>query len=187
MATSNIPLCVDLDGTLIQTDLLMESAIKLLYKNPLNLFRFVVWASKGKAHIKRQIAKRIHIDAACLPYNIEFLDWMRKTTKDRDLVLCTASDQSLADAVAAHVGGFQLVLGSDGIRNFSGITKSTLNPQFVGVNNYETYFNKGKWHLLRYCQSHRHECLHKQNLFPHRLGVKRMSYILRSYFQLQPP
>jgi len=143
MATSNIPLCVDLDGTLIQTDLLMESALKLLYKNPLNLFRFVLWASKGKAYIKRQIAKRIHIDAACLPYNIEFLDWIRKTSKDRDLVLCTASDQSLADAVAAHVGGFQLTLGSDGIHNLSGINKGLALRERFGEQGFD-YAGNGR-------------------------------------------
>jgi len=143
MVNSEVPLCVDLDGTLIQTDLLMESALKLLYKNPLNLFRFVAWIARGKAHVKRQIAKRIHIDATCLPYNIEFLDWMRKSSKDRDLVLCTASDQLLADAVAAHVGGFQLILGSDGIHNLSGINKGLALRERFGERGFD-YAGNGR-------------------------------------------
>ncbi|MGH8321941.1 MAG: UbiA family prenyltransferase [Gammaproteobacteria bacterium] len=124
MAVSDIPLCVDLDGTLIRTDLLMESALQLLHKNPLNLFRFMVWTTKGKAHLKRQIASRTRFDAAYLPYNTEFLEWMRQTANGRELVLCTASDQLLAEAVAGHVGGFQLVLGSDGNHNLSGVNKA---------------------------------------------------------------
>jgi len=144
MATSNIPLCVDLDGTLIQSDLLMESALKLLYKNPLNVFRFVAWIAWGNAHVKRQIAKRIHIDATCLPYNIEFLDWMRKASKGRGLVLCTASDQLLADAVATHVGGFQLILGSDGIHNLSGINKGLALRERFGERGFDSTGNGRK-------------------------------------------
>jgi 4-hydroxybenzoate polyprenyltransferase len=137
MTTSNIPLCVDLDGTLIQTDLLMETTLKLLYRNPLNILRIAVWAIGGKAYIKRQIAKRIHIDAISLPYNSEFMDWMRRVSNERDLVLCTASDQLLADAVAAYVGEFQLTLGSDGIHNLSGKNKSQVLRERFGERGFD--------------------------------------------------
>lgn len=118
-----IPLCVDLDGTLIRSDMLAESALSLLRHNPLYLLRFGFWLARGKAHLKREIAQRAEVDVTTLPYEPRVLDWLRTAAGDRRRVLCTASDQKLADAVAAHVGGFDEVLASDGSRNLSGAHK----------------------------------------------------------------
>ena len=40
---SRVPLCVDLDGTLIKTDLLWESLARLLRRNPFQLFPVFFW------------------------------------------------------------------------------------------------------------------------------------------------
>jgi 4-hydroxybenzoate polyprenyltransferase len=126
-----IPLCVDLDGTLIRSDLLVESALNLLRHNPLYLFRFAAWLLRGKAHLKREIALRATIDVAALPYEQRLLAWLRDEGAGRVRVLCTASDQKLAEMVAAHVGGFDEVLGSDGLRNLGGRNKAeTLTERF---------------------------------------------------------
>jgi len=119
-----VPLCIDLDGTLIRSDLLVESALALIASNPLNLFAMLAWMLRGKAYLKQQIAKRIVLDVATLPYNHEVLEWVREQQKLRPVVLCTASDHSLADAVAAHLGGFSAVLASDGQHNLSGRNKA---------------------------------------------------------------
>jgi len=115
-----VPLCVDLDGTLIRSDLLVESALQVLRANPLNLFRFAVWLLRGKAYLKRQIALRAEIDVAGLPYEPRMIAWLRDEGAQRPRVLCTASDEKLAQAVAAHIGGFDEVLASDGVHNLSG-------------------------------------------------------------------
>ena len=67
------PLCVDLDGTLIRSDLLLESSLALLRRNPAYVFRFVGWLLKGKAHLKHEIAARTEIDASLLPYDESFV------------------------------------------------------------------------------------------------------------------
>ena len=123
MQERDIPLCVDLDGTLIRTDLLIESAFTLLRHNPLYLFRLPLWLLRGRAHLKREIARRVRIDVAALPYDPRVLEWLRGEAGARPRVLCTASDLSFAEAVAAHVGGFDAVLGSDGVRNLGGRVK----------------------------------------------------------------
>ncbi|MEO8672508.1 MAG: UbiA family prenyltransferase [Tahibacter sp.] len=123
MQEDRVPLCVDLDGTLIRSDLLVESALQLLQRNPFYLFLFAIWLLRGKAHLKCEIARRSDLDMANLPYDERVLDWLRGEAASRPRVLCTASDQRLADALAAQVGGFEVVLASDGVRNLSGRSK----------------------------------------------------------------
>jgi len=120
-----IPLCVDLDGTLIKTDLLWESMVCLLRRNPLWLLVLPFWWMKGRAHLKRQIAARVgRLDIANLPYNESLLNFLRAAHRQgRPLVLVTASDGSLAQQVADHVGLFTEVLASDGKTNLRGVAK----------------------------------------------------------------
>jgi len=74
----DIPLCVDLDGTLVRTDLLLESIFGLLKKNILYALLFPFWLFQGKAYFKQQIADRIDLDVSLLPYNQQFLDKLKK-------------------------------------------------------------------------------------------------------------
>jgi 4-hydroxybenzoate polyprenyltransferase len=118
------PLYVDLDGTLIATDLLHESALQLVRMAPGTLLRLPAWLLNGKAALKRRVAERVRLDAASLPYREPVLDIIRQARQQgRRVVLATASDRALADAVAAHLGLFDAVLASDGQRNLSGPRK----------------------------------------------------------------
>ena len=120
----DIPLCVDLDGTLIRTDLLWESVMLLVKQLPWTAFLLPIWLLRGRAHLKREVAKRVHLDAACLPYRTEALEWLEsERAAGRRLVLTTAADQSLANAVAVHLGLFEEVIGSNGIVNLKGAKK----------------------------------------------------------------
>ncbi len=123
MQDQDLPLCVDMDGTLIRTDLLHEAALILVRRNPLVLFRFLAWIVKGGANLKRQIALRAQIDVASIPYDERVLDWLRDRKGKRPPVLCTASDEILGRQVAAHVGLFDGVIGSDGVHNLAGFGK----------------------------------------------------------------
>lgn len=123
MRDDDIPLCVDLDGTLIHTDLLHESVLALLRRNPLYLLWLPLWLLRGKAHLKREVARRARPDVARLPYDARVLDLVREAGA-RPRVLCSASDQWLVDAVAAHVGVFDRALGSDGRVNLDGPRKA---------------------------------------------------------------
>ncbi|MCK6498733.1 MAG: UbiA family prenyltransferase, partial [Nitrospira sp.] len=129
------PLCVDLDGTLIKTDLLWESLLLLLKQQPLLLFQFPFWLLKGKAHFKHEIARRVAVDVTSLPYHDElvaFLDEERRA--GRELVLATASHVLYAQAVAAHLGLFEdRVYGSDASTNLKGARKVALLVKRYGV------------------------------------------------------
>jgi len=119
------PLIVDLDGTLIHTDMLHESALRISRDRPFDVLRMPLWLMQGKAVLKRNLASRSSFDAALLPYNESLLDWLKEQrAAGRRLVLCTASDRAIADAVAAHLGVFDEVLASDGSTNLAGQHKA---------------------------------------------------------------
>jgi 4-hydroxybenzoate polyprenyltransferase len=124
-APAPVPLCVDLDGTLIRTDLFWESLVQLLRRNPLYLVVAPFWWLRGRAWFKRQIAARTNVDVATLPYDQSFLEFLRcEHGQGRPIWLVTASDDRLARAVAAHLGLFTEVLASDGRTNLRGAVKA---------------------------------------------------------------
>ena len=69
---------VDLDGTLIRTDMFVEGLLRLVKKNPLNIFRVLVWMTRGKAYVKSRVAQAAHVDPSRLPYVAPLLDHLRK-------------------------------------------------------------------------------------------------------------
>ncbi|MFK3738180.1 UbiA family prenyltransferase [Massilia sp. TN1-12] len=119
------PLIVDLDGTLIHTDMLHESALRVTRDRPLDALRIPLWLMRGKAVLKSQLASRSSFDASLLPYNEKLLDWLKEERANgRRIVLCTASDRAIAEAVAEHLGVFDDVLASDGSINLAGDNKA---------------------------------------------------------------
>src|SRR5208282_3944559 len=133
------PLVVDLDGTLIKTDLLWESLARLLRRNPFQLFPILFWwTTRGRAFLKKQLAARVTIDPATLPFNEPFLAFLREQKKaGRKLVLATASDREMAMPVASHVGLFDEVLGSDGRMNLRGANKLRVLTEKFGERGFD--------------------------------------------------
>lgn len=122
--TASRPLCVDLDGTLIRTDLLVEAVFALLKRNVFYALLLPLWLAKGKAYLKQQIADRVDLDAMLLPYHSTFLDHLKEEhAKGRRLILTTASNEKFAQAVALYLGIFTDVLASNAIINLSGRRK----------------------------------------------------------------
>ncbi len=118
------PLVVDLDGTLVHTDMLHETSLRAFRDSPWSLLRASVSLAQGKAALKQQLASIGRFDPGHLPYNQELLHWLREQkAAGRYLVLCTASDRVVADSVAAHLGIFDDVMASDGARNLGGKVK----------------------------------------------------------------
>jgi len=122
---SGVPLVVDLDGTLLRTDTLHESAIRLLRDHPFDLALLPIWLAAGKAYMKRRIADRIRLETAVLPYREDLVAWLRsERDAGRTLVLCTAADRSIATAVSDHLGIFDAIMASDGVMNLAGSRKA---------------------------------------------------------------
>jgi 4-hydroxybenzoate polyprenyltransferase len=121
------PLVVDLDGTLIRSDLLIETALCFLSEHPFSSFKLLWWLAKGKATLKQNLARTVTLDVATLPYNDVVLDRLRKAKSEgRATYLASASDERLVQAVAAHLGLFDGWFASDGKLNLSGDAKAAL-------------------------------------------------------------
>lgn len=133
--SSEVPLVVDLDGTLVRTDTLHESLLVLLKRNPLLLVLAALWLLKGKAAFKAEVGRRVRLDVARLPYSEPLLAFLtEEKARGRKLVLATAADRSIAEEVAAHLGLFSEVYASDGGVNLAGARKlerlKAAHPEF---------------------------------------------------------
>jgi 4-hydroxybenzoate polyprenyltransferase len=118
------PLCVDLDGTLVKSDTLVDSLLALLRTDPELMFKLPGRLIHGKAAFKAFVAESVSLDAAHLPYNGAVLDYLRhEHARGREIYLATGADVRLARRVANHLGIFTDVLGSDGATNLTGSNK----------------------------------------------------------------
>ena len=130
-AAGDLPLCVDLDGTLTYSDTLLESMVA--HRSTLKLVQaLLALPFIGRAAFKEHIAANTILDVTLLPYNQGLLRYLRSQRKaGRHLVLATAANRAIATAVADHIGVFDDVVASDGARNLKGAAKaSALREKF---------------------------------------------------------
>lgn len=132
------PLVVDLDGCLVKTDLLYETANAFLTRHPLQAARLGFWLLSGKAALKEKLARNCPPDYGCLPYRKELLDRLATERESgRRLILATASDAELGHGVADHLGLFDEVLASDGQTNLRGAAKAELLTHRYGAKGFD--------------------------------------------------
>lgn len=123
-ASASVPLCVDLDGTLVKTDLLWEGIFLLTKENPRALLCLPFWLWKGVAEMKYQIARRTLPDFDLLPYRGEVLALIHEAqVAGRHTVLVSAAHECLAAQVAQHLGCFDEVIATRGSLNLKGERK----------------------------------------------------------------
>ncbi len=104
------PLVVDLDGTLLRSDMLFETAVAFIRGHPLKLFSLFVWLLQGKASLKQGLALGTEVDVALLPFNADVIDYIQTERQTgRSVILATASHESLANRIAAHLQLFDQV------------------------------------------------------------------------------
>lgn len=124
MATST-PLCVDMDGTLINTDAVIECLSEIIRKRPFLLAVMPFWLLKGIPYFKWQLAKKAKINCANLPYNRKLLTFLNgQRALGRTLVLATGANRIIADGVAHHLGIFSAVYSSTPTVNLTGSAKA---------------------------------------------------------------
>ena len=140
-ATGSKVLVVDLDNTLIKTDLLFEGFLQFLKQRPLkfpNLLRAVFLGSAnarganggGRARLKQFLVEQIEFRPDMLPYSEEVLHKIKLEKRDgARVVLASASHQSWVSAVADHVDLFHEAHGTSLELNLKGKNKLELIRQ----------------------------------------------------------
>jgi 4-hydroxybenzoate polyprenyltransferase len=132
--TRDLPLVVDLDGTLTLTDTLAESVVQVVRRNPVNLLRLPYWLLAGRSGFKEQVAAHADFGAESLPYREPLLDYLRtEKARGRRIVLATAAHHSIAARVSDHLGLFDDVCATDGGVNLKGEAKLARVHEQVGA------------------------------------------------------
>lgn len=129
---------VDLDGTLVHSDLLVENFFLFLRLHPLRCWEVIGWLLRGKAYLKQRLAQAVLPGFASLPYNKALLEWLNaQRAAGARLILATASDIRLARGVAEHLGIFDDVMATQDAINLSGARKCAALVERFGERGYE--------------------------------------------------
>ena len=133
-----IPLCVDLDGTLLQSDSLFETFCLLLKQNLLAALLAPFWLLGGRANLKLQIGERVELNVNSWPLHNALLDFLRaEKSRGRKLILATAADRKIAEAIQARVNLFDEIVASDGKNNLLGSNKAAALVQKCGEKKFD--------------------------------------------------
>lgn len=134
----SVPLCVDMDGTLVQTDTLWEAVFALLRRRPLLCFMLPFWVLLGRAGFKARLAAEVALDPETLPYRANLLNFLQEEhARGRQIILVTAAHHSIARAVGRHVGLFADVIGSDQVTNLKGENKAGYLSRLFGPGGFD--------------------------------------------------
>ncbi|MEE4742061.1 UbiA family prenyltransferase [Pseudomonas viridiflava] len=132
------PLVVDLDGTLLRSDVLFETAMAFIRQYPLQVFKLLLWLLQGKASLKRGLALSVKLDIALLPYDTDVIEYIQQARRTgRLIVLATAAHETLATQIARHLNLFDQVWASDGEVNLSAHRKRDLLIDHYGQSGFD--------------------------------------------------
>ena len=130
-------LVVDLDGTLLRSDMLFETFWSVCARSRQAALSSLQALQRGRAELKRHLASHADVDVATLPYDEEVIAYVRRFREEGGrAALVTATDQTLADAIAAHLDIFDEVHGSDGQTNLKGAEKASFLNDRYGAGGY---------------------------------------------------
>jgi hypothetical protein len=138
------PLVVDLDGTVLKSDLLLETFSRFVTRHPSRFLYPIGWlVSGGKCRLKAMLSQETDIDVTTLPYNLAVLEWIKaEKARGRVLVLATASYKSIAERVAEHLSIFDEVLATTDDANLKAKTKRNLLIQRYGKRGFDYVGNE---------------------------------------------
>ncbi|MBW8635959.1 UbiA family prenyltransferase [Hoeflea sp. WL0058] len=136
--TQDKPLCVDLDGTLVATDTLWESLLRLLLRNPFMIFSVIRWVLNGKATLKCEVSKHVKTDPAQWPFRPEILEWLKaEKSRGRHILLVTGAPGQVANSVADHLGIFDGVFHTSEAINLTSLRKRDLLVEHFGEKGFD--------------------------------------------------
>lgn len=142
-----VPLCINPEGTLFRTNLLLESGLQFLAQEPLSIFRLLLWTLRGRPVLEKKLAAQGVPDFASLPVNRDFLSLLKQEhDQGRKLVLVTAAGTKTAQAMAEPFGLFDGVIGGGEIGNHGQTNLAALLQEHFGAKGFD-YAGSGRGDL----------------------------------------
>ena len=124
LTVSSRPLCVDMDGTLLETDATAELIVSFLRAHFWRGGALLFWLLRGRAHVKRRLAEEAVLRVDLLPAHPDFVKFLEEQhAAGRTLVLASAADERTVRQVAERFKIFSSAIGSDGKTNLRGEAK----------------------------------------------------------------
>lgn len=121
----NVPLCVDLDGTLIKGDISVEALLLAFKHNPLKTISALASGGGSLARTKVHLAKIANPDPSTSIPNKDFLSYLQdQKSAGRKIILISASTDSQVKQYGEYYGLFDESVGSTETRNFKGSKKA---------------------------------------------------------------
>ena len=145
-------MCVDLDGTLLRSDMLYETALYVFKSSFWQFFLWPFFLIRGKAFLKYKIARLANFDPGLLPYRQDFLAFLKnRHSYGQKIILCTASDKLIAQSIADYLSIFDEIIASDGLTNLAGENKAKILVKRFGKGGFEYAGNSTKdLHIWQY-------------------------------------
>ena len=150
----DIPIVVDLDGTIVRSDTLLESLVALIISSKIHLFYLPYWALYGKVFLKKKIAERAILNYELLPYEKELIDFLRlEKSNGRKIILATGAYKSIANMVSKHLNLFDAVYATDS-ENLTGTKKADVLVKRFGYQGFDYAGNSSAdLHIWRVCRT----------------------------------
>tara|TARA_Y100000588_G_C14273814_1_gene933458 strand:- start:308 stop:1756 length:1449 start_codon:yes stop_codon:yes gene_type:complete len=118
-------LIVDLDGTVLKSDMLHESFWSALGRDWRVLFRSLLAFCRGRAALKGYLFQVSDVDLDLLPYDDDVITYVKKfRERGGRTALVTGTTQKFADKIAEKLDIFDEVHGSDLKNNLKGASKA---------------------------------------------------------------
>ena len=142
---TDLPLLVDLDGSLIRTDSLLEMVTLYIRSNPFRVFLILYWALQGKTHLKQEVAERTELDVSTLPFRDDVVEFLTQQCHNgRRLVLFTGAWESVAADIVNLHPMFESFFSSTDNLNLTGIAKRDKANALWGSGRYDYLGNELK-------------------------------------------
>ncbi len=134
MAETRLPLILDLDHTLLNTDLLYEAVVAFLRQKPWQAYKLALWLMKGKAHLKQRLSEAVSLDLEHMPLNEDLVTFARfEAEGGRPVHLATAANETVARRIVENLDFIDEVHASSASTNLKSATKAAyLAERFPG-------------------------------------------------------
>jgi len=132
------PLVLDVDGTFLKTDLLLENFWHALGRAPIACLKTVFGNLSARARLKEKLAALAPMRVDLLPVNTGVRDLaVRSKTRGRRVLFASGSDRAPVQELALLYGIETPVFASDGVTNLTGPNKAAALVKAFGEGGFD--------------------------------------------------